>query len=146
MPLKRDGQAFRWCVCALVLITAPAAARDRGTIIQGPARVIDGDTLDVSGIRVRLNGVAAPERGEAGGPEASAELQRIIGGQPVRCTLNGDRTHGREVGICRVGAVDVGAAVIAAGRARDCPRFSGGRYAGVEPPEAKRLPLPDYCG
>ena len=37
------------------------------------------------------------------------------------------------------------AAVIAAGRARDCPRFSAGRYAAVERPQAAALPLPGYC-
>ena len=27
----------------------------------GPARVIDGDTLDVGGVRIRLHGIDAPE-------------------------------------------------------------------------------------
>ena len=34
----------------------PASAFDRGDVIEGTARVIDGDTLDVAGVRVRLNG------------------------------------------------------------------------------------------
>ncbi len=29
--------------------------------ISGPARVIDGDTLDVQGQRIRLHGIDAPE-------------------------------------------------------------------------------------
>ncbi len=67
-------------------------------------------------------------------------------GETVVCELTGERTHGREVGVCRVDGRDVGAAVIGAGLARDCPRFSGGRYADLETPEAARkLPLPHYC-
>lgn len=35
--------------------------------------------------------------------------------------------------------------VIAAGLARDCPRFSGGRYEKLEKPEARHLAFPGYC-
>ena len=35
--------------------------------------------------------------------------------------------------------------LITAGLARDCQRFSGGRYASVEQPMAKTLPFPGYC-
>ena len=123
----------------------PASAFDRGNVIEGAVRVIDGDTLDVAGIRVRLNGVAAPERDEPGGPEATNAIRQIIGGQAVRCSLTGETTYQRQVGTCWIGTLDVGAALIAAGRARDCPRYSGGRYASLETPAAQALPLPRYC-
>ena len=29
--------------------------------ISGPARVVDGDTIEVRGLRVRLHGIDAPE-------------------------------------------------------------------------------------
>ena len=47
---------IRAALIAALLIGAPAAAFDRGDTIEGQARVIDGDTLDVEGVRVRLNG------------------------------------------------------------------------------------------
>ena len=122
-----------------------AQALDRGAVIEGPARVVDGDTIDVAGVRVRLHGIAAPERSEPGGAEATAALRQIIAGQVVRCSVTGEQTHGREVGTCWIGAQDIAAAVVAAGRARDCPRFSAGRYAAIERPEAGSLPLPRYC-
>lgn len=128
-----------------VLIAGPAVAAERGTVIEGAATVIDGDTVDVGRVRVRLNGAAAPETHERGGTEATEALRRIISGQRVRCVLNGELTRGREVGICHAGRVDIGGAVVAAGRARDCRRYSNGRYAAVERPEAQTLPLPDYC-
>ena len=36
-------------------------------------------------------------------------------------------------------------ALIKAGLARDCPRFSKGRYAAVAPAAAASLPFPGYC-
>lgn len=47
--------------------------------------------------------------------------------------------------MCFVGDKDLGAEVIAAGLARDCPNFSGGRYKSLEKPEAMGLAYPSYC-
>ena len=46
---------FVWTV--LVLASMPALAQD----ITGPARVIDGDTIEVAGQRIRIHGIDAPE-------------------------------------------------------------------------------------
>lgn len=73
-------------------------------------------------------------------------LKTVCEGQPVTCDLDGSKTRGREVGICYVDdATDIGAAVIAQGLARECVRFSGGRYEDLEKPEAKYLAFPGYC-
>ncbi len=39
---------------------------DRPTLadITGPARIIDGDTIDIAGERIRLHGIDAPESGQ----------------------------------------------------------------------------------
>jgi len=47
----------RWLL-AILFVVGPVQAAES---ITGPARVIDGDTLDVAGVRVRLLGVDAPE-------------------------------------------------------------------------------------
>ncbi len=45
---------------ALLLLTSPALAQG----ITGPARVVDGDTIDVAGQRIRLYGIDAPEKNQ----------------------------------------------------------------------------------
>ena len=136
---------------ALPLFAMPAAAALALDRLAGLAHVIDGDTIAVSGIHVRLKGVAAPEvahpgdAGEPGGPEARAFMVRLIEGRTVVCDLTNERTHGRRVGWCYLRGRDVAELLIRARLARDCPRFSGGRYAAAERPEARALPLPGYC-
>jgi micrococcal nuclease len=65
--------------------------------------------------------------------------------QVVVCDLTQERTHGRRVGWCYRDGRDVAAELIGAGLARDCPRYSGGRYASAEQPAARDLPFPRYC-
>ncbi len=122
-----------------------AAADAQGTI-SGTAYAIDGDTIRLDGkTKIRLSGVAAPEKNERGGYEATDFMKRLINGKTVRCELDGTRTYDRVVGICFLGGRDIGKTVIAAGLARDCPRYSGGRYKNIEQPEAGSLTFPAYC-
>ena len=123
----------------------PALSTEKGSIIEGQARVIDGDTIEVAGVRVRLNGVAAPELREPGGVEAKTFLEALLTTKTIRCSLSGVSSYNREVGVCWSGTTDIGAAIIASGRARDCPRYSQYRYSALEPPKSLELPLPSYC-
>ena len=138
-----------WSVTTIVIALAlPASAGER---LVGRARVTDGDTLRVGGVAVRLKGLAAPEvahgddAGEPGGVEAKVFMVELVEGEMVVCDLTQERTHGRRVGWCYLDGQDIAEALIRAGLARDCPRFSGGRYAAVEPAAARELPFPGYC-
>ena len=134
-------------VLITILVTAVmvtnAHAFEVGVTVSDTARVIDGDTLEINGVRIRLRGVAAPERNEPGGAEATMKLMTLS--KTVRCSLTGKKTYKREVGTCWVGTTDLGAALIATGKARDCPRYSAGRYSALEPESVDFLPLPRYC-
>ena len=123
----------------------------------GIATAHDGDDVRFGRVQVRLQGIAAPEdyRGnrEPGGPESTRHLAEIIDGREVTCHLDGT-TAGRyrPVGICFLDGDDIGELQVRAGHARDCPRFSGGRYAEAEAAAradgndlSKIYPLPDYC-
>jgi endonuclease YncB( thermonuclease family) len=139
-------------ILAFLLAVSTAAAGER-LVGRAYVRGGDGDTITVAGVLIRLQGIAAPEvehrnlgiKEEPGGAEAAAFMRQLVDGKTLVCDLTDERTQGRLVGVCRVDGRDVAAEVIAAGLARDCPRFSGGRYASLERPEAKRLPLPTYC-
>ncbi|SLN29520.1 thermonuclease family protein [Ruegeria meonggei] len=116
------------------------------TALAGGTYVRDADTIVVDGTPVRLNGVDAPELGTRSGRNAKRWMVNYLRGKTVTCDLNGERTYDRWVGVCYADGQDVGAAVIAAGHALDCPRYSGGRYRKLETAAAKsRLKRAGYC-
>lgn len=125
----------------------------RSQVLRGAVeRVRDGDTIEVEGFAVRLQGVAAPELDEPLGAESREALVRLVAGRSVVCVPDGTRTRGRIVAVCSVDGRDLGAALVAAGLARDCPRYSNGRYVALEQAAAARgspiqrsYPLPSYC-
>lgn len=57
-----------------------------GKAFRGVAMVIDGDSICVDGIEVRLDDFSAPEWNEPGGRGATRFLQGLIGGHSVSCT------------------------------------------------------------
>lgn len=142
---NRQSAAILIGLALIVLAVLVAREQDEPTVLAGQASVIDGDTLRVAGYKVRLQGLAAPELSEAGGHKATAALIQIMKGHRVSCELDGTTSHDRVVGICYVEGKDVAAELVRRGLARDCPRFSGGRYKELETASARLLPLPPYC-
>ena len=135
--------ALSWVGCCLTFLALTLSA----TAAQaGGVQVRDADTIVVDGTPVRLNGVDAPELDTRAGRAARRWMVNYLDGKSVRCDLNGERTHDRWVGVCYADGVDLGAAVIAAGHALDCRRYSGGRYRHLETPAARsRLKRAGYC-
>jgi endonuclease YncB( thermonuclease family) len=129
------------CLLALAgAITCSAAAVTDNFV--GQASVVDGDTLEIHGTRIRLWGIDAPEssqlcRGDDSlpyrcGAEAANQLDAFIARRPVNCSpINLDR-YGRTVATCRVGDVDLGQWLVRNGSALDWPQYSKGRYGGVQ--------------
>lgn len=126
---------FRRTAALLMLLwPLPALADD----LIGQASVIDGDTIEIHGTRIRLWGIDAPEstqlcRGEDSlqyrcGAKAANELDAFIARRPVNCTPMNLDQYGRTVATCSVGDADLGAWPVHNGLALDWPRFSKGRY------------------
>ena len=108
--------------------------------------VRDADTIVLDGTAVRLQGVDAPELSTKAGQDSKRWMVAYLEGKTVTCDLNGDRTYDRWVGVCQADGQDLGAAVIAAGHALDCVRYSGGRYRELETPTARaRIKRTGYC-
>jgi micrococcal nuclease len=120
------------------------------TLLGSPAwaqvHVRDADTIVVDGTAVRLNGVDAPELKTRSGQNGKRWMVNYLRDKQVHCDLSGERTYDRWVGVCFADGRDIGAAVIAAGLALDCRRYSGGRYRYLETPAAKsRIRRATYC-
>lgn len=102
--------------------------------IAGTARVIDADTLDVDGQRVRLFGVDAVEKNQICqdgtgkdwpcGRQASEDLDRAIGGRDVRCISHETDRYGRAVADCEIAGMSINYWVVQQGWAVAYTRYS----------------------
>lgn len=116
-------------VLVYFFLTLPAQARDP---IIGQATVIDGDTIEIRGQRIRLSGMDAFEtrqtcrdaRGQdyRCGRDAAFALDDFIGQRNVTCEPNG-KSWNRVVAICSVGGDDLGAWLVRQGHAVDDDRY-----------------------
>jgi endonuclease YncB( thermonuclease family) len=76
----------------------------------------DGDTIEVSGVPVRIANLDCAERGTTAGDRATAAMRRIASGATAICALEGRMSYDRQVGVCSVSGVgDVGEALISSG-------------------------------
>jgi len=109
-------------------------------------KVRDGDTIVLNlDTPIRLQGIDAPEVKERGGLEASEAMRKLVKNKNVTCLMDGSKTHDRKVGICLLNGQDIGAILISSGLARDCPKYSGGRYHVIETSNSRTLPKKSYC-
>ena len=126
----------------LLLAALPwgVSAADPGEI-TGVASVIDGDTIDIHGTRIRLHGIDAPESKQLCldgvgkewrcGQKAALALADRIGRSPVSCEKQDMDRYGRVVGQCSVGGTDVNAWLVAQGWAVAYQQYSRD-YVGQE--------------
>nr|WP_247991568.1 thermonuclease family protein [Bradyrhizobium sp. 186] len=119
----------------LLCLSTAAGAGD----IVGRASIIDGDTLEIHGTRIRLWGIDAPEsdqlcRGDDSlqyrcGAKAANELDKFVASRPVACVRIDTDRYRRTVAACSVDGVDLAEWLVVHGHALDWPRYSKGKYA-----------------
>ena len=146
--------AFAGLLATLLVAVSPAdlseAAREGPRDgFAGPARVIDGDTLVVGDIRVRLEGIDAPEAGQECkdvqarpwlcGQAATRALTALIAGKDVRCESSGVDKYDRVLAICWAEMKEINAEMVRQGHAWAFVRYST-RLVKVEA-EARNLKL-----
>ena len=99
--------------------------RQEAEVLAGVPRVVDGDTLVIDDVNIRLAGLDAPERSQdcrdaggdtyACGRAATDYLTFLIDGGPVTCRGHGRDRWGRMIGECRSNGVNLSEAMIRRG-------------------------------
>ena len=97
-------------------------------------RVIDGDTLELSGIKYRLHGIDAPETSQVCrtanggtwqcGKAAVEALETLAAGGQMTCDSRGVDKYGRTIGVCTVNGKDINAEMVNRGLAWSFKRYS----------------------
>ena len=138
-------QMLRFALVIMVMLAGCSVSADEPAV-AGRASVIDGDTLEVQGRRIRLWGVDAPEGRQtctrAGasyrcGQVAANQLDRHIAGRPVVCVQVGVNRYRRVVARCAVAGEDLGGWLVREGYAVRYPEYAGTAYL-VEEAAARR--------
>ncbi|WP_200341353.1 thermonuclease family protein [Rhodovibrio sodomensis] len=122
---------------AAALVAFSASMASAQEVYRGDAEVIDGDTLEVSGERIRLHGIDAPEsdqpcyhKGEARmcGRNATQAVRSYLRGKQVACRAHDRDRYGRVIATCYVfenGSMrDLNAAIVESGFAFAYRRYS----------------------
>lgn len=119
-------------VGSLVLLAAWAPSGFADALV-GVVHVIDGDTIDIAGQRIRLWGIDAPEGRQTCtadgkpyycGDESTAALRAIAEQKQAACERKDTDRFGRIVALCRVSGRDIGALMVRQGNALAFRRYS----------------------
>ena len=128
MPQPWHSVVMRALTFALCLLATPALAD-----VNGPARVIDGDTLEVQGEHIRLHGIDAPEsrqlcfidgRRWQCGKDAANILADFINNRSVTCEDLGRDRYKRIIAKCTAAGEDIGSWMVRQGLALAYRRYS----------------------
>jgi endonuclease YncB( thermonuclease family) len=102
--------------------------------IRGRASVIDGDTIEIAGKRIRLHGIDAQESSQACkdrqgiayrcGQRAALALADKIGSAPVSCEARDTDRYGRIVAVCSQRGIDLNAWMVEQGHALAYRQYS----------------------
>jgi len=102
-------KAVEMAILILALTTATTISAQADDTLTGIPTVIDGDTIDIHGQRIRLHGIDAPESKQVCvsggkkyrcGQKAALALSDRIGRGSVTCTAKDTDRFGRVIAVC----------------------------------------------
>lgn len=124
-------------------------------VVQGVASVIDGDSLEIRGVEIRLHGIDAPEARQICedadgqtyrcGQRAAFALADRIGRTPVTCWGDEVDRFDRLLAVCFQNETDLNAWLVAQGHALAYRRFSTD-YVTEEEEEAREAGMGVWQG
>jgi endonuclease YncB( thermonuclease family) len=134
----KKSSAVRTLAYALLFTMFPITIGYNPATIGGRAKVVDGDSIEINGARIRIWGIDAPEYNQRCddaehqsypcGQMALNHMRRLVAGALVICTEVDHDRYGREVASCSARGVDLGEAMVRSGWAINYKRYSDGRY------------------
>jgi endonuclease YncB( thermonuclease family) len=127
---------------------APPRPVQAERVLKGPCWVIDGDTIVIDKVHIRLAGIDAPELDQTCERDAkpyrcgevARDALRQLARAELSCQVSGRDRYGRDLGTCRAAGEDVGRTLVAGGLA-----VAYGRYDGEER-EARQAGLGLWAG
>lgn len=100
----------------------------------GIASVIDGDTIEIDGERIRLHGIDAPESKQqcinaqksayGCGQLATQRLKGLVNGQITNCNVLDKDRYGRHVAVCFTNSLNINEQLVAEGLALAYKKYS----------------------
>ena len=128
----RSGQRYASAfVLAFSLVLAGPLASETKSVSGTVSRVTDGDTFHLLGLdpAIRVWGLDAPERKQAGGSDATRAMRGLITGATLTCQVRDIDRYRRIVAQCFLpDGRDIAAEMIRMGVAAEYCRYSGGYY------------------
>lgn len=112
------------------MLTSPSS---NASDLNGVASVIDGDTLEIHGTRIRLHGIDTPESKQTCvangskyrcGQKAALALADKIQRSPIRCLVKDTDRYSRSIAVCYKNGEDINAWMVSQGWAVAYRRYS----------------------
>ena len=138
--------ANRFIFLLSLVLSGVSTASSASETLTGRVSVIDGDTFEMHGKRIRLHGIDAPESGQQCkdrngktyrcGQMAAKQMSGYVSGKTVKCEILDKDRYGRFIARCLANGTDVNELLVKEGWALAYRQYSKD-YVGAEA-QAKR--------
>ena len=125
---------LRLALTTLTLLIALVTAAPAADLISGVPYIVDGDTLSIGNLKIRLQGIDAPETDQICLDQNAAtwtcgvvvrdRLAERVGKHSIDCTPRGTDRYGRTLAVCSLAGEDLNAWMVRRGLALAFIRYS----------------------
>jgi micrococcal nuclease len=110
-------QAILVLLALMASLAFPSTRQDTAKIAGKVIGISDGGTItiltqDMSSVKIRLEGIDAPESNQAFGSKAKDTLKALVGGKTVEVEKSREDRYGRTLGFVVVDGINVNAKLL----------------------------------